>query len=123
MPDVAGVAGAGHAREASGHGTAIARSQKLPLLQREVRELIDADEKKLRALILVDVVFVAAVAEARGRSVTPRDDVLRFVVLAIEFPRYVATKISEERRFQFRIGAAQEQRIRARHRPRLPDRL
>src|SRR6266404_9736074 len=50
MPDVAGIARASHARETFRHRTAIARSQKLPLLQREVRQLIEPDEQKLRAL-------------------------------------------------------------------------
>ncbi len=44
VTDVAGVAGAGHARNAAGHRTAIARSEKLPLVQGEVRELIEPDE-------------------------------------------------------------------------------
>src|ERR1700730_15912796 len=66
VADVAGIGRAGHARAAAWNRTAIARSEKLPLLQGEVRQLIEADELKLRALILVDVAFVAAIAEARG---------------------------------------------------------
>ena len=65
---------------AAANRAAIAGREKLPLAQSEERQLIDADEQKFRALILVDVIFVAAVAEARGRAVLPRDDVLRLVV-------------------------------------------
>ena len=104
VADVARVGRAGHVR-ANGlpcplaacvclDGAAIAAGQKLPLFQREVRQLIDADEQKLRALVLVHVVFVAAIAEARCRAVLPRDDMLRFVVLAIVRLRYVAPEIS-----------------------------
>src|SRR5690349_3643797 len=81
MADVAGIAGSGHARDDglpfvdSGsvklNGAPISRSQELPLLQSEMRQLIDADEQKLRALVLVDIIFVAAVAEARSRAVAP----------------------------------------------------
>ncbi len=78
-PMLPGFVAAGHARKRAGHGTAIAAGKKLPLAQGEKRQLVDADEKKFRALILVDVVFALAVAEARGRAVPPGDDVLRFV--------------------------------------------
>src|SRR6202030_2454000 len=93
VADVAGIAGAGHARHTLWNGTTIARREKLPLLQREVRQLVEPDKQKLRALILVDVVFVAAVAESGGRAVVPGDDVLGFVVAAVERPRHVAAKI------------------------------
>jgi hypothetical protein len=97
MPDVAGIAGPGHARNASGYRAAIARSEKLPLLQREVSELIEPDEQELRALILVDVIFVPAVAEASGRTVVPGDDVLGFVVALIHRARHIAAEISQQR--------------------------
>ena len=74
---------------------AIAAGQKLPLLQREVRQLIDADEKIFRALIAVDIVFSVAVSKPRRRAVEPRDDVLRFVVLLVQLARHVAAKISD----------------------------
>jgi hypothetical protein len=61
VADVSGIRGASHRRPASLHRAAIARGEKLPLLQREVRQLIDTDEQELRALILVDVVFATAV--------------------------------------------------------------
>src|SRR5262249_19575011 len=65
------------------------------------------------ALILVDVAFVAAIAEAGGRAVGPGDDVLRLVVAAIQFFGDIATEVGEKRRFQLRIRAAQQQRIAA----------
>jgi hypothetical protein len=95
VTDVAGVGRASHACAAATNRATIARREKLPLLQREVRQLVDADEKKLGALIRVDIVFVAAMAKARGRTVLPRYDVLRFVVLAIERARHITTKICE----------------------------
>ena len=58
VADVAGIGGGGHARKRSGDGTAIAAGEELPLAQSEKRELVDADEKKFRALVLVNVVFV-----------------------------------------------------------------
>src|SRR6267378_62095 len=97
VPDVAGIARAGHARETFRHRTAIARSEKLPLLQREMRQLIKPDEQKLRALILVNVIFVATVAKASGRAIEPGNYVLRFVVTLIELPRHVAPKIRQQR--------------------------
>ena len=113
VADVAGVAGSGHARAAARHGTTIAAGEKLQLLQREMGQLIEADEQKLRALILVNVIFVAAVAEAGGRAVIPRDHVLGFVVVFVKFFRDVAAEISEQRRFELRISAAQQQRVAA----------
>ncbi|MGH8277859.1 MAG: hypothetical protein ACRETH_14315 [Steroidobacteraceae bacterium] len=47
----------------------------MPLAQREERELVDPDEEKFRALILIHVAFILAVAEARGRTVLPGDEV------------------------------------------------
>ncbi len=66
VADVSRVRRTRHAAYASRHATAVARRQELPLLQRKVRQLINADEKKFRALILVNVVLVTAVAEASG---------------------------------------------------------
>src|SRR6266568_6221786 len=71
VPDVARVRRASHAAYASRHAATIAGSQELPLLQREVRELIDPDEQKLRTLILIDVILIPAVSEARRRTVFP----------------------------------------------------
>ena len=42
---------------APAHGTAVAAGEELPLAQGEERQLVDADEEKFRALILVDVAF------------------------------------------------------------------
>ena len=95
-PGVTDVARIGRARHA-GHdlfpfvfparvglrGTAIPGSEKLPLLQREVRQLVNADEQKLRALIAVNVVLVAAVAEPCGGTVLPGDDMLGLVVALV----------------------------------------
>src|SRR5579859_4346639 len=112
VANIAGIAGAGHARNALWNWAAIARREKLPLLQREVRQLIEPNEEKLRALILVDIIFVAAIAEARGRTVVPGDDVLGFIVSAVERARHVAPEICQQRRFQLWIRAPQQQRIR-----------
>jgi len=68
-----------------------------PFVFEEVGQLIDTDEEELGALVGVNVVFVAAVTETRGRAVLPRHDVLRLVVLAIERARHVAAEIREER--------------------------
>src|SRR5947209_14866250 len=76
-----------------------------------MRQLIDADEEKLGALILIHIVFVAAVAEAGGRAIGPRNDVLGFVVAAVQRARDIAAEIREQRRFQLGIGAAEQQRI------------
>ena len=65
-------------------------------LQREVRQLIDADKEILRALILVHIVLVLAVAEARFRTVTPGDHVLAVVVVRVQIARHVAAKIREQ---------------------------
>src|SRR6266446_4238823 len=104
VADVPRVRRASHGAKASRHGAAVARSEKLPLLQREVCELVNADEQKLGALVLVNVILVAAVAEARGRTVFPGYDVLRFVVTLVKSARHVAAKVCQERRFQLRIG-------------------
>src|SRR5579859_6854322 len=135
-PGVADVAGIGSASHAGNDGllaavgalekfdrTAVAAAEKLPLLEREVRQLVDADEQELGALVAVDVVFVAAVAEPRGRAVFPGDDVLGVVELLIFRPGDVAAKLCEERRLQFRVGAAKQQRIAARHLVGFADRL
>jgi hypothetical protein len=106
-----------------GHRTAIARREELPLLQGEVRQLIKADELKLRALILIDVAFVAAISEAGGRTVLPGDDMLGLVVFLVQRARHIAAEMGQQRRFEFRIGAPQQQRIRSWHLVRLADRL
>src|SRR6266571_2595446 len=111
VADVPRVRRAGHGAKASRHGAAVARSEKLPLLQREVRELVETDEQELRALILVNVVLVAAVAEARGRTVFPGYEVLRFVVTLVKSARHIAAKVCQQRRFQLRIGPPKEQRV------------
>src|SRR6267154_2066839 len=103
MPDVAGVASSSHGRETARNGATVARSKKLPLLQGEMRQFIEPDEQELGALILVNVIFIAAVTKARCRSSVPGDDMLRLVVTPIQRARDVATKISEQRRFQLRI--------------------
>src|SRR5690242_16551493 len=90
VANIARVGGTGHAAEAVRHRTAITGGQKLPLLQGEVRQLVDADEDELGTLIAIDIVLVAAVAEARGRAVLPGNDALRFVVAAIRITRYVS---------------------------------
>ncbi len=123
MADVSRIRRSSHAGKTPPHGTAVARSEELPLLQREVRQLVEPDEQKLRALILVNVVFVAAVAEARGRAVVPRDDVLRLVVALVKLARNVAAEIGEQRRFELRIRAPQKQRIAAVDPGRLEDGL
>src|SRR5258708_1913570 len=76
VPDVSRVRRARHVAEASGRATTIAGSQELPLLEGEMRQLINPDEQELRALILVDVALVAAITEPRGRAVFPGNDVL-----------------------------------------------
>src|SRR5260370_35041998 len=48
VPDVSRVRRPGHVAEAIWPGTAVARGQKLPLLQREVRQLINAEQQKSR---------------------------------------------------------------------------
>jgi hypothetical protein len=79
VADVAGVRRARHAGKGSGYGTAVAAGEELPLAQGEEREFVDTDEKKFRALVLVDVRFGLAIAESRGRTIFPFDDVLGFV--------------------------------------------
>ncbi len=58
--------------------------------------LVEPDEQELRALILVNVIFVATVPEARRRTVNPRNNMLRFVVTLIETPGHVAAKIRQQ---------------------------
>src|SRR5579885_3548526 len=95
VADVAGIRRSGHARKRTRNRAAIARSEKLPLLQREVREFVNADEEKFGALIAIDVVFVAAKAEARGRAIAPGYDVLGFVVTLVRIARHIAAEIRE----------------------------
>src|SRR5579872_7299518 len=95
VADVAGIRRSGHARKRTRNRAAIARSEKLPLLQREVREFVNADEEKFGALIAIDVVFVAAKAEARGRAIAPGYDVLGFVVTFVRIARHIAAEIRE----------------------------
>ena len=67
----------------------------MPLLEREVRQLIDANEEKLRALILIDIAFVAAVAEARGGTVAPGHQMFCFVVALVCDARNVAPEMRQ----------------------------
>ena len=99
VADVSRIRRAGHVADAARHGAAIARGQELPLLEREMRQLIDADEQKFRALILVDIALIAAVAEARGRAVVPGDQVLRFVIRFVKLAWHIATEARQQRRF------------------------
>ncbi len=93
---------------------AIAAGQKLPLLQREVRQLIHADEKIFRALIAVNIVLRVAVCEARRRTVQPRDDVLGFVIFFVQLARHVPPEIRDQRSLQLRKRSPQQQRVHAR---------
>src|SRR6266581_2240452 len=100
VADVSRVRRTGHARHDSLprvfpvrvnlHWAAVARGEELPLLQSEMRELINSDEKKLRALVLINIVLVAAVAETRGRSVFPGNDMLRCVKFLLPGERSIA---------------------------------
>ena len=123
MADVAGIGGRGHARKRARHRTAIAAGKKLPLAQSEKRQLVNPDEKKFRALILVNVAFILAIAEARGRAVLPFDNVFRLVETFVQLARNVATKIIEQRLLEFRKCAAQQKSLRARRFVRLKNRL
>src|SRR5207245_8582308 len=97
VADVAGVRRAGHARHdlfpfaraarINFDRATVARSEKLPLLQSEVRQLIETNEQKLGALITIDVVLVAAVAKERCGTVLPGDDVLGLVVAFVQRAR------------------------------------
>ncbi len=113
VADVAGIRRAGHVGKRAGNGTSISGSEKLPLFESEESEFVDADEKKFGPLILVNVVFTFAVAEARGRAVPPGDDVLRVVVGAVEFARNVAAEVEKERGFELGKCAAKKKRVRA----------
>src|SRR4029077_7562088 len=101
MADVAGIGGRGHARKRAGHRTAIAAGKKLPLAKGEKSQLVNSDEKKFRALVLINVAFVLAVAEARGRAVLPFDDVFGLVETFVQLARNVAAEIIEQRLLQF----------------------
>src|SRR6185312_2496650 len=79
MANIAGVRSSSHTGIRARNRAAIARSQKLPHRIREHRQLIDADEQVLAALVLVNVLLSCAVAELRGRSVRPKDGVQRIV--------------------------------------------
>src|SRR6266704_364359 len=100
---------------------AVARGEELPLLQSEMRELINSDEKKLRALVLINIVLVAAVAETRGRSVFPGNDMLRCVVTLVHHAGHVPPEVTEQRRFQLRICPPKKQSVTARNFARLAD--
>jgi hypothetical protein len=95
VTDIPGVTRAGHARLTSLHRTAVARGQKLPLFQGEVRQLIETNEEKLGALVAINVIFVAAETEARGRVILPGHDMLRLVVALVQRARHIATKVRE----------------------------
>src|SRR5947207_3717948 len=84
MTDVSRIRRAGHARKTSRHRATIARSQKLPLLQSEMRELIQPDEQKFRTLVLINVILVSAIAETRSRTVQPGHHMFCFVVIFVE---------------------------------------
>src|SRR5690242_20587085 len=123
VADVAGVRGSGHAAKSVRSGATVAGSKKLPLLESEMRQLVDADKDKFGALIAVDVVFVAAVAETCRRAVVPGDDALGFVVAAVKIVRHIAAKVRQQRRFQLRISAPEKQRVRSGHSIRLENGL
>ena len=107
VPDIAGVCRRGHIGSRPRNRAAIAAGEKLPLAQREVRELVNTDKEKFRALVLVDVVFACGIAEASGRAIVPGDHVLRFVVTLIDVARHVPTKISDQRCLELWKGAPQ----------------
>ncbi len=111
VADVAGIRGAGHVWKCFGDRAAIAAGEKLPLAQGEESELVDADEKKFRTLILVDVIFGGAVAEAGGRAVEPGDDVLRVVEARVEFARDFFAEIKQQRLLELGKGAAEQERV------------
>src|SRR5271157_1553064 len=123
VADIARVRRARHARKRSWNGTAVAGGQELPLLQREMRQLVDSDEQKLRALILVNVILVAAVAEPRRRSVFPCNNVFRFVEGAVPRRRHIPPELRYQRRLQFGEGPAQQQRVASVMQERLADRF
>ncbi len=58
-----------------------------------MRQLIHADEEKLGALVLIDIIFIAAVTEAGGRTVLPRHQMFRFVVAFVFAARHVAPEL------------------------------
>jgi len=93
------------------------------LLQREVRQLVESDEQKLRALIAVNVVFVAAIAKARRRAVGPSHDVLGLVVFLVVTAGHVSPEVREQRGFQFRVRAPQQKRVCPWPKPRLKNRF
>ena len=111
MADVAGIGRSRHARKTAGNRAAVAAGEELPLAQSEKRELVDSDEKKFRALVLVDIRFGLAVAEARGRAVLPFHHVLRFVERFVKLARNVAAEIEQQRLLEFGKGAAKQQRV------------
>ncbi len=113
VADVARIGRSRHARLRALNAAAIPAGQKLPLLQREVRQLIDADKKIFRALVAVHIVFVVAVGKPRRRAVKPRDDMLGFVVFVVQLARHIAPKISDQRSFQLRIRPPHQQRVHA----------
>ena len=71
------------------HGLALGTRQRLRLVRNchcarvRMREFVDADKKKLRALVLVDIVLARRVTKPRGRAIDPGDDVLGFVVVLV----------------------------------------
>ena len=123
MADVAGIRRAGHVRKRARDRATIAAGEKLPLAQSEKGELVDADEKKFGALILVDVIFGGAVAEASGGAVEPGDDVLRVVEAGVEFARNFVAEVKQQRLLELGKCAAQEQRVGAHVVVRLEDRF
>src|SRR5256885_14330550 len=123
VPDISWIRRASHARKTSPYGTPVARRQELPLLQREMRQLIEPDEQEFRALVLVNVILITAIAKARRRTVQPRHYVLRFVVTLVKLARHIAPEIRQQRTFQLRIRPPQQQRVAARDFIRLKDRF
>jgi hypothetical protein len=56
-------------------------------------QLVEADEKKLRALVAINVVFVAAIPEAGGRAILPGHNVFGFVKAFVQARRNVTAKV------------------------------
>ena len=115
MADVAGIRCARHIqKKLPGTGQRFRLSQKLPLpFKSEMRQLVQSDKKIFRALILIDVIFVRAVAEPRGAPVIPRDDIASTRCSSDTSSAVYPAKISKQRRFQFRKSSTQQKRVNA----------
>ncbi len=88
-----------------------------------MRQLVDPDEQKLRALVLINVVLRRAVSKSRRRSIQPGHHVLPFVVGPVQLARHIPPEIVQQRRLQFRKRPPQQQRIRPRMVPSLQHRF